>query len=132
MYNTPLTTYKDVDHPQGHGKLSRVYCNVEFNILIPVDLVQNPFYLFTSHGTHHHPPPPPTKLPAVLTQEIVDLIWRTKDPNITVGKLFYTFSQLVPNTSAISLVLAWPFPRRVLSEAWEVFFWPSTRCSQQP
>jgi hypothetical protein len=42
----------------------------------------------------------------LLTQEIVDLIRRTKDPNITVGKLFYTFSQLVPNTYLISFVHA--------------------------
>jgi hypothetical protein len=88
VQNTLLTRCKDVDHPQGHGKLSRAYCNVEFSILIPVDLVKNPFYLFTSHRTHHHPPPPPNKLPEVLTQEIVDLIRRTNDPNITVGKLF--------------------------------------------
>ncbi|KAF1977132.1 hypothetical protein BU23DRAFT_596618, partial [Bimuria novae-zelandiae CBS 107.79] len=42
----------DVDHPQGKGKLVRVLCGVTFNIIIPFDLQECPYYLFTSHGIH--------------------------------------------------------------------------------
>ncbi|KAF1970941.1 hypothetical protein BU23DRAFT_570211 [Bimuria novae-zelandiae CBS 107.79] len=75
----------DVDHPQGKGKLVRVLCGVTFNIIIPFDLQECPYYLFTSHGIHSHPPPPPTKTPEALTQEIVALIRRANDPSLTVA-----------------------------------------------
>ncbi|KAH9878201.1 hypothetical protein J1614_003418 [Plenodomus biglobosus] len=57
------TRYRECgsNHPQGRGKLVWATCNVEFDIIIPVDLVKCPYYIFTSTGTHVHPPPPPTK-----------------------------------------------------------------------
>lgn len=90
-----LTRSQDVDHPQGKGKLIRVLCEVEFHILIPINLEDHPYYLFTSVGVHNHAPPPPSKVPEVLSQEIVDLIRRSQDPNITAGKSFSYSSELV-------------------------------------
>jgi hypothetical protein len=80
-----LICSKEVSHPQGEGKLQQVVCNVQFNILIPLDLDQNPFFIFHSIGTHSHAPPPPTKTPETLAGEIVDLIRRSNDPSLTVG-----------------------------------------------
>ncbi|GMF77724.1 unnamed protein product [Aspergillus oryzae] len=43
-------------------------CEVVFNGLVPVDISQCPYILFTSHGVHKHPPPPSTK-PRHMSQE---------------------------------------------------------------
>lgn len=32
---------------------------MQFNILIPKNVEECPYYIFTSHGAHTHPPPPP-------------------------------------------------------------------------
>ena len=53
--------FKGRDHPQGSGRLQHTPCDVIFNALVPVDIGQCPYILFTSHGVHKHPPPPPTK-----------------------------------------------------------------------
>lgn len=86
VLNLVLTRSQDVDHPQGKGKMLRLPCQVEFNIIIPTNLELYPFYLFTSHGVHSHPPPPPTKHPKVLAQELLYLIAQANDPSMTVGK----------------------------------------------
>ncbi|KAJ1712953.1 hypothetical protein NYO67_4873 [Aspergillus flavus] len=58
----------DRDHPQGPGRLKHTTCEVVFNGLVPVDISQCPYILFTSHGVHKHPPPPSTK-PRHMSQE---------------------------------------------------------------
>ncbi len=92
-----LTRSQDVDHPQGNGRLVQRQCGVAFDIIIPCDLQDTPYYLFTSHGVHIHPPPPPHKTPEAVTKEIVALIQRMNDPSLTTGKLlwYYVLDALV-------------------------------------
>ncbi|KAF1978953.1 hypothetical protein BU23DRAFT_191377 [Bimuria novae-zelandiae CBS 107.79] len=75
----------DVNHPQGKGKLLKVGCGVQYDIIIPIYVSQSLHYIFTSHGIHTHPPPPPTRTPEALTQDIVSLIRRVNDPSMTVA-----------------------------------------------
>jgi hypothetical protein len=83
--NRLLTCCVDVDHPQGPGQLVRQGCRVTFEIIIPCNLAETPYYLFSSHGVHTHPPPPPHKTPQELKEEITGLIQRMKDPSLTTG-----------------------------------------------
>jgi hypothetical protein len=85
--NATLLMYsQDVNHPQGHGKLILVGCAVRFGVIIPQDLVADPFFIFHSMGVHTHAPPPPTKASEAITDEIYHLIRRLNDPNLTVGR----------------------------------------------
>lgn len=60
-------------------------CQVSFRILIPLDLDQCPYAIFLSTGTHCHPPPPPSKAPEVIIDEILDLIKRMQNPELTLS-----------------------------------------------
>ena len=59
-----------------------------FYIFILSDIQQTPYIQFTSHGTHSHPPPPPNKPPTEIVQDILEVIHRMRDPDLTLGKLF--------------------------------------------
>jgi hypothetical protein len=79
-----LTKSVDVDHPQGKGQLVQHKCKVVFNIIIPLDLEKTPYFLFCSHGVHEHPPPPPTRTSESIEAELVEVVRRIRDPNLTV------------------------------------------------
>lgn len=88
---------KDRDHPQGSGRLKHTPCDVIFNALIPVDINQCPYILFTSHGVHKHPPPPPTKPPERILQGVKRIIQQIQDPSLTTGKYLPSALQAVNN-----------------------------------
>ena len=81
-----LLTALGRDHPQGSGKLKHTFCSVVFTALVPVDIDQIPYILFTSHGVHQHPPPAPHKPPMEIVQQVKQLIQRIQDPSMTTGK----------------------------------------------
>jgi hypothetical protein len=58
--------------------------------MVPVDIKQCPYIIFTSHGVHKHPPPPPTKAPEHILRGIKDLILQMQDPSLTTGKYYTT------------------------------------------
>jgi hypothetical protein len=103
-----LTCSRDVNHPQGKGKLVRMECGVQFDIIIPVHVTPGAQYIFTSHGIHTHPPPPPTRTPEALTQDIVSLIRRVKDPSMTVGMNLLA-TQCEPVNNCLASFLKSPF-----------------------
>ncbi|ODM21423.1 hypothetical protein SI65_02267 [Aspergillus cristatus] len=74
------------DHPQGSGRLQHTPCDVVFNALVPVDIGQCPYILFTSHGVHKHPPPPPTKAPERILQGVKRIIQQIRDPSLTTAQ----------------------------------------------
>lgn len=76
-----------VIHPQGAGKMQKMTCNVRFRIYIPEDLEACPYAIFLSTGIHTHPPPPPNKPPQLIMDEILDLIRRMQNPDLTLSKL---------------------------------------------
>ena len=61
-------------------------CKVSFRILIPLDLDECPYAIFLSTGTHSHPPPPPSKPPQIILDEILDLMKRMRNPDLTLSK----------------------------------------------
>lgn len=61
-------------------------CQVSFRILIPLDLDKCPYVIFLSTGTHSHPPPPPSKSPEIILDEILDMIKRMQNPELTLSK----------------------------------------------
>ncbi|KAF2714917.1 hypothetical protein K504DRAFT_486708 [Pleomassaria siparia CBS 279.74] len=75
-----------VNHLQGPGQLVHQACEAEFDILIPCNLEETPYYLFTSHGVHTHPPLSPHNTPAELREEVIKLIYRMHDPSLTAAK----------------------------------------------
>lgn len=77
----------DVDHAQGKGQLISLKCDVEINILIPINLQATPYFIFCSHGVHKHPPPPPTRTPESIQLELVQLVRKINDPSLTTAKL---------------------------------------------
>lgn len=90
-----------MDHPQGKGRLVQHKCQVEVNILIPVDFQATPYFLFCSHGVHEHPPPPPTRTPESIQAELVQLIRKINDPGLTVWSPFSTRCEHVANTARL-------------------------------
>lgn len=86
--NVLLTCLKDIDHAQGPGQLVHQPCEVTFDIIIPQNLEETPYYLFHSQGVHTHAPPPPHKTPEQLTKEIINLIHQINDPGLTTGILY--------------------------------------------
>lgn len=55
-----LTTLENEhDEEVAPARLIFKQCDVEFDIVIPVDIVKTPHYHFTSSGLHRHYPPPP-------------------------------------------------------------------------
>ena len=61
-------------------------CKVSFRILIPLDLDECSYAVFLSTGTHSHPPPPPSKPPQIILDEILDLMKRMRNPDLTLSK----------------------------------------------
>lgn len=108
--------FKGRDHPQGSGRLQHTPCDVTFNALVPVDIGQCPYILFTSHGVHKHPPPPPTKAPERILQGVKRIIQQIRDPSLTTGKYFISASQPVTNW-LFSTIPAKSTARGVLSAA---------------
>lgn len=76
-----------IDHPQNSGEIEHMPCEVVFHIMIPDDLESCPYVLFTSHGVHTHPPPPPNKPPKSIMEDIVELVRRIHNPDMTLGKI---------------------------------------------
>ena len=72
-------------------------CNVIFTALVPVDIEQCPYILFTSQGVHIHPPPPPSKAPERILQGVKQIIKEIQDPTLTTGKYIVTTQQVFPN-----------------------------------
>ena len=66
--------------------MQKLSCEVKFTIMIPSNLEDCPYVLFCSHGIHTHPPPPPSKAPESIMMEVVDIIRRTKDADLTLGE----------------------------------------------
>ncbi|EYE94136.1 uncharacterized protein EURHEDRAFT_458234, partial [Aspergillus ruber CBS 135680] len=66
-------------------KTSRRPTCVSFRVLIPLDLDECPYAIFLSTGTHSHPPPPPTKPPQIILDEILDLMKRMRNPDLTLS-----------------------------------------------
>lgn len=87
----------DRDHPQGSGQLKHTPCDVIFNALVPIDIEQCPYMIFTSHGIHKHPPPPPSKAPERILGGVKRIIEQIRDPNLTTGKYLATSSEAVYN-----------------------------------
>ncbi|OJJ04472.1 hypothetical protein ASPVEDRAFT_43949 [Aspergillus versicolor CBS 583.65] len=63
----------DRDHPQGRGQLEHLPCEVTFHALVPADLEQCPYIVFSSHGVHKHPPPMHTKTPKRIPEGSYDV-----------------------------------------------------------
>lgn len=85
----PLTTRRkfcDFDHVQGPGKLEHIKCSVIFTALVPVNIQETPYILFTSHGIHQHPPPPPHKPPEQILKGIESIIRNMRNPSLTLAK----------------------------------------------
>jgi hypothetical protein len=80
-----LTGFIGIDHIQGQGKMMGIPCDVEFHIMIPEDSDANPYILFTSHGTHEHPIPPPNKPPQHIIEDVLQLIRRMQNPELTLS-----------------------------------------------
>lgn len=57
-----------------------------FTALVPVDINECPYILFTSRGIHQHPPPPPSKAPERILQGVKRIIQQIQDPSLTTGK----------------------------------------------
>lgn len=75
-----------IDHPQGPGKLVHMDCEVTFHVFVPNDLEETPYIHFTSHGTHSHAPPPPNKPPMQILNEVLELVRRISNPDLTLGR----------------------------------------------
>ena len=60
-------------------------CDVEFHIMIPEDVETTPYILFKSHGTHTHPFPPPNKPPQAIIGDVLRVIQRMRDPELTLS-----------------------------------------------
>jgi hypothetical protein len=87
--NYPQTNSKlllDFDHVQGPGKLEHLKCGVIFTALVPVNIQETPYFVFTSHGIHQHPPPPPHKPPEQILKGIESIIRNMRNPSLTLGK----------------------------------------------
>lgn len=85
---TSVTEYLEIidfDHVQGPGKLEHIKCSVIFTALVPVDIQECPFIIFTSHGIHQHPPPPPHKPPELILRGIENIIRQMRNPSLTLG-----------------------------------------------
>lgn len=81
------------DHPQGRGDIIHIPCEVVFHALVPADLEQCPYIVFTSHGVHRHPPPLPTKTPRPIPKGSYDVGVQKKDRGLTTSKeLMFSFS----------------------------------------
>ncbi|BCR90626.1 uncharacterized protein ACHE_60512A [Aspergillus chevalieri] len=78
--------YCDRDHPQGSGRLKHTPCDVIFNALVPTNIEQCPYIIFTSHGVHKHPPPPPSKAPERILGGVKRIIEQIRDPNLTTAQ----------------------------------------------
>ncbi|BCR91198.1 uncharacterized protein ACHE_70041S [Aspergillus chevalieri] len=78
--------YCDRDHLQGPGRLQHTSCGVIFTALVPVDINECPYILFTSHGIHQHPPPPPSKAPERILQGVKRIIQQIQDPSLTTAQ----------------------------------------------
>lgn len=55
-------------------------------MLLPDNLEQYPYIIWTSHGIHTHLPPPPTRAPPELVEELQSVIRRATDASTTRGK----------------------------------------------
>jgi hypothetical protein len=66
-------------------------CDVAFNIIIPEDIENCPYILFTSHGIHTHPPPPPTIAPLIMLERIRQIIHDIRDPDMTTGMILLSY-----------------------------------------
>ena len=72
-------------HPQGEGYIMHRGCGVKFGLLIPKTLESNSYIILTSHGVHTHPPPPPTVTPQHIREELIDMLGKLKDDDLTTG-----------------------------------------------
>ena len=74
-------------HPQGQGSIQdHGTCDVVFYTFIPYDIRSHPYAIFYSRGVHNHPPPPPTKAPWLIASEVLDVICRNMNPDLTLSE----------------------------------------------
>jgi hypothetical protein len=62
--------------------------NVTFIVLVPTSITECPYAIFLSTGIHSHPPPPPNKPPQQIMDEILHLIKRMQNPDLTLSKSY--------------------------------------------
>ncbi|KAF2180651.1 hypothetical protein K469DRAFT_753326 [Zopfia rhizophila CBS 207.26] len=82
-----------VDHLQGEGALKSFSehfptlgpCPNRFQVFIPVNLCDFPYYLVVFHNIHNHPPPPPVKTPQQYIDGIISIINNIRNPNLTLN-----------------------------------------------
>ena len=74
-------------HPQGQGSIQHHSdCSVVFYTFIPYDIRSHPYAIFYSRGVHNHLPPPPTKALWDIASELLDVICRNMNPDLTLSE----------------------------------------------
>lgn len=61
-------------------------CEVEFDILIPKNINECPYYFVTSVGVHSHHPAPPTKAPKEIMDQVRDIIVNLRNPDLNLSE----------------------------------------------
>jgi hypothetical protein len=54
--------------------------------LVPVNIQETPYFIFTLHGIYQHPPPPLHKPLEQILKGIESIIRNMQNPSLTLGK----------------------------------------------